>query len=98
MKFIHRFLDAVESCVDRPIVGLPLRMIVLCEWHRVHQWSIGIGFGTILLAKLLDWRDLGMLGVLTALPSATCLMMLPPTVLFLLFLEWISGYRSEGKR
>jgi hypothetical protein len=66
------FNTLLETWVKRPIAGLPLRMIFLCEWHRVHA---GLIFAGVAIAGVGDWRHvvwLKLAGVAVALPSVGC--------------------------
>jgi hypothetical protein len=96
MRTVRRLLDWINRAFERPLVGLPLRMVFLCSWHRIHFTVIAAMGALAGLAWLIDRAPGWWLAGALAAPSAACIAMLFPLGLSLLFLEWVSGYQPEG--
>jgi hypothetical protein len=91
------FNTFLETWVKRPIAGLPLRMIFLCEWHRMHA---GLIFAGVAIAGVGDWRHVfrvKLIGLAVALPSVVCLALwVGLTPLFLLLDKLFPSPRRDG--
>lgn len=71
------------------VSGLPLRIIFLCSWHRVHFALIGIGITCFGAGWLLHNTWLRLLGQWIAAPSMVCLLLLPILAMLFIALEKI---------
>jgi hypothetical protein len=94
MQTIRAILDWVNGAFERPLVGLPLRMIFTCSWHRIHGALVAMGMAMATGGSLLGYREGWWLGVLVAGPSVMCVglwFLLAPA---LALLEWVSGYQT----
>ena len=36
MRTVNALFEWLERAFERPLVGIPLRMIFTCSWHRIH--------------------------------------------------------------
>ena len=63
------FDKAIDALLEKPIAGLPLRMILLCSWHRIHWFFMFVGGVLYGVSKLFGFELLTKLGMLIAIPS-----------------------------
>jgi hypothetical protein len=82
-----QFNGFIESWMKRRYLGLPLRMILLCEWHRIHSGIIIGGLLICLIGKVLGYRPLAVGGFLIAAPSVFCWCLFPAIAIVFLLIE-----------
>ncbi len=90
---VHVFLDRLEALGERPLLGLPLRVIYCQHWHEAHAGFLTAGLVLLGLWWLAEWTSLLWLAGIVAGPSATCVVVLFP-ILAISFrlLDWGSSY------
>jgi len=78
--------NKIDKLIEKPLLGLPIRMVFLCSWHRLHTVLIFLGFLVICLSKLLKNEWLEIIGEFILAPSALCfLLFFTLTPLFVLY-------------
>jgi hypothetical protein len=89
----NRFHTFMDAWVLHRVWGLPLRMIFLCSWHRVHFAAIALGVAVVAAGKLTGVPWLGFVGVCVAAPSVVCLLLFPVLAILFLALEKLLAER-----
>lgn len=65
-----------DSFAQRPLAGLPVRMVFTCRWHVTHAWLIGIGFCIAMAGQCFQMPLLQIAGVVLVIPSLACFALL----------------------
>ena len=76
----NRFNTFMDAWVLHRVWGLPLRMIFLCGWHRVHFALMAIGAALAGIGTLTHKPLISFLGVCVAAPSTLCVVVLFPVL------------------
>jgi hypothetical protein len=88
------FNTFMDAWVQRPIAGLPLRMIFFESWHRVHLCFFSAGIAASFLGRWIGVKWLVAAGFSLALLSASCFGML--VLLVPLFLTLEKAFPDHG--
>jgi hypothetical protein len=83
----NRFNTFMDAWTLHRVWGLPLRMIFLCSWHRVHFAFIAVGGGLIGVGALIHKPLVAFVGASIAAPSMLCLALLPVLAVLCVGLE-----------
>lgn len=92
----NRFNTFMDAWMRHRVWGLPLRMIFLCSWHRVHFAVIAVGAALLGIGALTRKAAIGVVGVCMAAPSIICLLLLPVLALTFMGLEKLFADRPVG--
>lgn len=92
----NRFNAFMDSWMLHRVWGLPLRMIFLCTWHRVHFAVIAVGAALMGIGALTHKPAIGFVGVCIAAPSMLCLVLLPVLAVLFIGLEKLFADRPGG--
>jgi hypothetical protein len=76
----NRFNTFMDAWMLHRVWGLPLRMIFLCSWHRVHFVFMAVGAALMGIGALTHKPLIGFLGVCIAAPSTVCVVVLFPVL------------------
>ena len=74
---LMNFDALMDKWMERPIAGLPLRMVFLCSWHRVHATIIFLAVVASLVLLNIGHRSAARITLLVATPSILCMLLLP---------------------
>lgn len=88
----------LDQLFERPVLGLPMRMIFLCSWHRIHAALIFLGIVLLILSRVFHAPVLKTIGFIVGGPSMLCMALLPIlaiTFLTISKLETRAKYNSE---
>ena len=92
----NRFNTFMDAWMLHRVWGLPLRMIFLCSWHRVHFAVIAVGAALIAIGARTHKPPIGFVGVCIAAPSTICLFLLPVLAITFIGLEKLFADRPGG--
>jgi len=92
MRHVRSFLRLLESAVEKSWLGLPLRMIICCEWHSRHMVLLALGAAVFGIGYSFDIRELTGFGAAIAALPLFCFALFFPLILTLLVLDVLSGY------
>lgn len=90
----NRFDIFIDAWMLRRVWGLPLRMIFLCTWHRVHFVIISIGAALMGIGALTHKPAVRLIGACIAAPSTLCIALLPVFAILFIGLEKLFADRS----
>ena len=91
----NRFNTFMDAWMLHRMWGLPLRMVFLCSWHRVHFAAIAAGLGLMGIGALLRKAPLVFVGTCVAAPSVLCLLLLPVLAVAFIGLEKLFADRHR---
>ena len=91
----NRFNTFMDAWMDHRVWGLPLRMIFLCSWHRVHIAIITVGLACIGAGVMFDVAWLRVAGKWVAAPSVVSLLLLPVLAILFIGLEKLAERPSR---
>jgi hypothetical protein len=88
----------LDHLFERPVLGLPMRMIFMCYWHRIHAALIFLGIVLLILSRFFHVPILKTIGFLVGGPSMLCMALLPILAITFLAISKLgtrSQYNSE---
>ena len=93
----NRFNTFMDAWMLHRVWGLPLRMIFLCSWHRVHFALMAVGAALVGTGAVTNKPPIGFVGVCIAAPSVLCVVVLFPVLaITFLGLEKLFADRPGG--
>jgi len=89
------FNDFMEKWLERPILGLPLRMVLLCKWHRINAVVMLVGLLFMAGGWLLRVKPLMTVGLVISTPPFVCFLLLWPVGLLFMGLDRLFGKKRS---